>query len=114
MRLTNLVIKVIVHTLFQNVIIFQFIFQLGMKECEDLVLEFVKKWTPPRKCPLGGNSIGQVRLNFMVSYLSPRPSIQATIIVSILILSRLCYIFFAYSVYTLSTCYIVNDPEFEC
>jgi oligoribonuclease (3'-5' exoribonuclease) len=46
-----------------------FIFQLGMKECEDLVLDFVKKWTPPRKCPLGGNSIGQVSIpmRFIVS-----------------------------------------------
>ncbi len=42
-----------------------------MKECEDLVLEFVKKWTPPRKCPLGGNSIGQVRIHFTISILDP-------------------------------------------
>jgi oligoribonuclease (3'-5' exoribonuclease) len=35
-------------------------FQVGMKECEDKILEYLKKLTPPGKCPLGGNSVGQV------------------------------------------------------
>ena len=32
---------------------------LSLKECEDQVLKFVKYWTPPKKCSLAGNSVGQ-------------------------------------------------------
>jgi oligoribonuclease (3'-5' exoribonuclease) len=37
-----------------------------MKECEDRVLDFIKKYTPQGKCPLGGNSVGQVRNQFII------------------------------------------------
>ena len=30
-----------------------------MEEAEDKVVSFVKKWTPEKKCPLAGNSVGQ-------------------------------------------------------
>ena len=33
--------------------------QLSLSECENQVLKFVQEWTPPGKCPLAGNSIGQ-------------------------------------------------------
>lgn len=33
--------------------------KLSLEDCESQVLKFVEEWTPPGKCPLAGNSVGQ-------------------------------------------------------
>ena len=42
--------------LFHNDFIYSF---KSLEEAEDKVLSFVKQWTPEKKCPLAGNSVGQ-------------------------------------------------------
>jgi len=41
---------------------------ISLAEAEDQIVSFVKKWTPEKKCPLAGNSVGQ-DAKFLVKYM---------------------------------------------
>jgi oligoribonuclease len=42
--------------------------ETNLTQCEEKVLTFVQNWTPPGKCPLAGNSVGQDG-KFLVKYM---------------------------------------------